>query len=69
MTSRYHGSKTITLHVASRFFVHFLAVVARFLISRARFMQQVDTTQKFPFPFLNCDMVLPDPTPENVANI
>ena len=45
--------------MASRFFVHFLAVVARFLISRARFMEL----------FLNCDMVLPGSTPENVANI
>ena len=48
---------------------YFLAIVARFLITRARFMEWVNTTQKFPFPFLNCDMVLPGSTPENVANI
>ena len=36
---------------ASSFFVHSLAVVARFLISHACFMEQVNATQKFPFPY------------------
>ena len=59
---------------ASRFFVHFLArrswmtATWNVLISRARFMEYVNTTQNVLFLFLNLDTVLSDSTP-NFATI
>ena len=49
---------------ASRFFVQFLAVVARLRheISRARFKELVSTTQTFSFSFLNLHTVFSDLT-------
>ena len=48
--NRFIISKTKNFARASRFFVHFLAVVARFLISRARFDGVGDNT-KISFSF------------------
>ena len=40
-----------------------------FLISRVRFINLVNTTQCFFFPFVNSNSVLSDLTPKNLANI
>ena len=66
-------SKTTTLHGIKLFctFLSHCCVTApwNFLISHARFMELVNTTQMFLFLFLNLDMVLLYSTPEHFANI
>ena len=60
---------------ASRFFCmtflscRYTTVTGNFLISRARFMELVDTQKNFLFLFLNLDAVLSDSTLENFAEI